>query len=240
MRRIIVPVKEQVKAYLTFNHAERRGIVVLVVLIMMSEAVNAFLPAFIHREEVDTAEFDAEVARFMEALSAPDTLTRNKPKTSKQNFTYPDRPRYEKKARPELPPVMIEINTADSAQLLTLRGIGPVFAGRILRYRGMLGGFFSKEQLLEVYGMDSARYEGIAGNISVDTAGIMKMNVNEAAFRDLLRHPYFDYETVRSIVNYRDHRGPVTCPDTLRKIIGYDPMFEQCRYYIEYGIRKME
>ena len=240
MQRIITPVKEQLKAYLTFNHAERRGIVVLVVLIMMSEAVNAFLPAFIHREEIDTSAFDEEVARFMEALQAPDTLTRNKPKTSKQSFTYPNRPRYEKKARPEQPPVMIEINTADSAQLVTLRGIGPVFAGRILRYRGMLGGFFSKEQLLEVYGMDSARYEGIADNIIADTTVITKMNVNDSEFRELLRHPYLDYETVRSIVNYREHRGPITCPDTLRKIIGYEPMFEQCRYYLEYGKGKME
>ena len=36
----------------------------------------------------------------------------------------------------------IHLNTADSVQLLPLPGIGPVFAGRIIRYRNLLDGYY--------------------------------------------------------------------------------------------------
>jgi len=136
--------------------------------------------------------------------------------------------------------MMIEINTADSLQLLKLYGIGPSYAGRILKYRGMLGGFFSIDQLLEVYGMDSIRFEGILKNIQVDASLLKCLDINEAAFKTLLHHPYLDYETVKSICNYREYTGPITCPDTLRKVIAYDPMFEKVKHYIGYRVSNNE
>ena len=42
----------------------------------------------------------------------------------------------ELRARPRL----LDLNRADSADLLPLPGIGPVFASRIIRYRDLLGG----------------------------------------------------------------------------------------------------
>jgi DNA uptake protein ComE-like DNA-binding protein len=104
----------------------------------------------------------------------------------------------------------------------------------------MLGGFFSIEQLLEVYGMDSSRYNGIKANIHVDTALIDRMPVNEAGFKTLLHHPYLDYETVKMIVNYREHTGPITCMDTLRMVIAYDPMFEVVKHYLDLRRPKIE
>jgi competence protein ComEA len=44
----------------------------------------------------------------------------------------------------------VELNSADSTDLVELYGIGPVFANRILKYRDLLGGFYSVNQLLEV------------------------------------------------------------------------------------------
>ncbi|HEU4716825.1 MAG TPA: helix-hairpin-helix domain-containing protein, partial [Bacteroidia bacterium] len=40
------------------------------------------------------------------------------------------------------PPAILELNTADSALLVTVNGIGPVFAKRIIEYREKLGGFY--------------------------------------------------------------------------------------------------
>ena len=64
---------------------------------------------------------------------------------------------------------MIELNLADSALLETLPGIGPAFAGRIIRYRRILGGFRSPGQLREVYGMTEERYRQFEGKVTVDS-----------------------------------------------------------------------
>ncbi len=107
---------------------------------------------------------------------------------------------------------VLEINTSDSAAFLSLYGIGPVFAGRIVKYRALLGGYYSCDQLLEVYGMDSIRYMGFRKNIRVDTAGLKRLNINTCGFKDLLRHPYLDYDAVRLLVQYRDKKGPISSP----------------------------
>ncbi|MEE4256097.1 MAG: helix-hairpin-helix domain-containing protein [Bacteroidales bacterium] len=244
MVKLFRSLKEGVKGYLTFNYAERRGIMVLIVLILLTESVNALLPVLVKEESCDMSQFKEEIKAFEAALNAPDTLKKyetRKTKYEKRSAKYekeqfPKQSSYTKKAFAERPPLMIEINTADSALLVRLYGIGPSFARRILKYRGMLGGFFSTEQLLEVYGMDSSRYNGILENIHVDTSQISKIPVNEADFKTLLQHPYLDYETVKLIVNYRDHVGPITCSDTLRKVIAYDPMWEAFRRYANYKI----
>ena len=207
---------------------------VLVFLIMLTEAVNAFLPSLIQKETLDMSEFNEEIKAFEASLLLADTLEDRRLNTPLEKPKYPKQPAYKKKAIAGQPSVMIEINTADSAQLQTLYGIGPAFAGRILKYRGMLGGFFSPEQLLEVYGMDSSRYNGIKTNIKIDKSKIKKIQINSAEFKELLRHPYLDYETVKLICNFRDQKGPITCDSIMRKVIGYDPMWEKVRNYLRY------
>lgn len=106
-------------------------------------------------------------------------------------------------------PRLLELNSADSLQLLDLPGIGPAFSGRIIRYRNLLGGYFHKSQLLEVYGMDSIRYQGFEKLIQVDAGQLVRINLNTATFKELLRHPYIQYEMVRAFVRYRDRSGPL-------------------------------
>ncbi len=240
MSLIFKTFKEKFKDYLTFNYAERRGIMVLVVLIMLTESVSALLPSYLKQDVVDMSNFEDDVRRFDSVLMLPDTLVEKLTNNDQQKKQYPKQPTYKKKAFAERPPVMIEINTADSAQLVQLYGIGPAFANRILKYRGMLGGFFSSEQLLEVYGMDSIRYLGIVQNIIVDKSSILRINVNEAEFKTLLHHPYLDYETVKLICNYREYTGPITCSDSLRVVIAYDPMWKKVRHYVEYRVSDIE
>lgn len=227
--------RESLKSYFIFNYAERRGIMVLVLLILLAEAVNAFLPIIIQAEPFDISPFEDEVRQFELALWQPDTnRTDTIIASPKKELYVPPKKTYKKKASPARPPLMIEINTADSAQLCKLYGIGPSFSRRILKYRGLLGGFFSPHQLLEVFGMDSLRYEGFKEHVFTDETLIKKMAINEAEFKTLLRHPYLDYETVKLICNYREYSGPITCDDTLRVVIGYDPMFQKVKPYIEY------
>ncbi len=114
--------------------------------------------------------------------------------------------------------VVIEINTADSVSLLTLPGIGPAYAKRIKKYRDKLGGFYKKEQLLEVYGMDEERYAKFEAWIQIDKSEVKKLDINKATFKELLRHPYLDYDVVKNIVNFRDQVRPYKSLEELKQI----------------------
>jgi DNA uptake protein ComE-like DNA-binding protein len=52
----------------------------------------------------------------------------------------------------------------------SLPAIGEVFSKRICKYRNILGGFNSISQLMEVYGMDSIRFESIRPFLEINTS----------------------------------------------------------------------
>ncbi|TVR76723.1 MAG: hypothetical protein EA412_12795 [Chitinophagaceae bacterium] len=102
---------------------------------------------------------------------------------------------------------IVELNTADSAKLVTVYGIGPFRSSRIIEYRDRLGGFFEETQLLEVFSIDSSVIEQIRDHINIDTTQIKKINVNTADFVELVRHPYIDRNLANLIINFREQHG---------------------------------
>ena len=105
---------------------------------------------------------------------------------------------------------LIDINNCDSASLVRLPGIGPVLSARIIKYRKLLGGFATIEQIKEVYGLPEGTYELIRGSIFADTLTITRINVNSADYKELARLPYFEKYEVTAILKYRDLMGRVT------------------------------
>lgn len=105
---------------------------------------------------------------------------------------------------PEAYNIIVDLNLADSLDLQQLSGIGPSFASRIIKYRDLLGGYCRKEQLLEVFGMDSIRYERIAGNVVVSDKDVKKININAATLKELMAHPYIEFYLAKSIVSHRN------------------------------------
>ena len=77
------------------------------------------------------------------------------------------------------PKLIVELNTSDSIALENLPGIGPAFANRIIKYRNRLGGFIKTEQLLEVYGVDTALYNRILPQIQLNNKEIIPLNINQ-------------------------------------------------------------
>ena len=62
---------------------------------------------------------------------------------------------------------LIDLNTADQAQLETLPGIGPELAKRIVTYREECGPFIAKEQIMDVEGIGEVRYEKMEPLITI-------------------------------------------------------------------------
>lgn len=98
----------------------------------------------------------------------------------------------------------LELNSADSAALVRLKGIGPFYARKILSYRERLGGFCDISQMMEVEGLDSARFSGFCDAISVDTARIVKLDIWRDSTALLARHPYIGEKGARRIERFRN------------------------------------
>ena len=64
-------------------------------------------------------------------------------------------------------PQLVNINTADLAQLQTLPGIGPVLAQRILDYRQENGPFSTLSELTNVSGIGEKTLEGILDHATI-------------------------------------------------------------------------
>ena len=128
----------------------------------------------------------------------------------------------------------IDINTADTTLLEQLPGIGGAYAKWIVNYREKLGGYCETEQLLEVYHMDTVRFNAIKDYVKIDsTFTPNKFKINSDAFKVLLKHPYLELDDVKKIVNYREQKGMITSWEQLVKIVG-DSVSPKLRYYIDY------
>lgn len=129
--------------------------------------------------------------------------------------------------------VVAELNSADSATLVNLRGIGPAFARRIIRYREKLGGYSDLNQLLDVYGIDSARFLQIERNLSLDKSLIKKININTASVDQLRAHPYLDYFVAKAIVDKRIQKGAYTHVSQIMEIpLVYEALYLKIKPYL--------
>lgn len=104
--------------------------------------------------------------------------------------------------------VLVDLNLADSADLITIRGIGPATASRLLKYRKLLGGFYSTSQLQEVYGFRNENIELALPQIKLSEESIEKLCINQLSAEELSNHPYIRQSVARVIEAYRNQHGP--------------------------------
>lgn len=104
-------------------------------------------------------------------------------------------------------PDKVELNTADSAALRSVYGIGAKTVGEIIAYRERLGGFHDIGQLAEVRGVTERNFERICPQICVDTCIIKKIDINFAPAKALEGHPYISPLTLRKLLKQRQLKG---------------------------------
>lgn len=176
------------RCVMVFNSAQKKGVVILLLLIGILVLPGQFLPKehdFFLLVDMDEVEVDTFLIQ-----SDPVLSKKIKPKTK----------------APKRKIVKVELNGADSAMLDAVRGIGPYYAKKILRYRELLGGYYSVEQLKEIkmtyFNTDSAAYYFL-----VDSGLIRQRDLDTMSFKSVLRHPYLEYENVKAIFNAKRKFG---------------------------------
>lgn len=120
-----------------------------------------------------------------------------------------------RKARPEKAKLgtLFDANTADTTQLQRIPGVGRHYSRAIVAYRERLGGFVSTQQITEIEGLP----HGIEHWFRLDThVAVRRIAVNRASFKELLRHPYLNFEQVKAIANRRQKMGPLRSWEELR------------------------
>jgi competence protein ComEA len=129
---------------------------------------------------------------------------------------------------------IIELNRCDSIALVSLRGIGPGWARRIIKRRDQLGGFYCLEQLIEMKGFSDTLLNTLRMQVKVDSSMIQKLNINQLSLEDLQKHPYCWYGVGKSIVNYRLQHGPFRTIEGLKKIYTLRPeIYEKLVHYVK-------
>ncbi len=211
------------------HRRERLGTFALLCICLLLLGARLTMRYWLPRPQLSFTGFNVSVDSL---IAAEEERSLSKPKKTYTSKPSPKpRPEYAENRRAPLHH-NLELNTADSAALVALPGIGPVLGGRIIKYRRLLGGYASPAQLMEVYGLSAENFLKASPFLYADTAVISKLDPNLAEFKTLSRHPYIGYEATKRIVRYREKQGRIDdrrtfggvsqLPDsTLRKVYPY-------------------
>lgn len=204
-----------------FTRGEQRAVVWLFLLLIALSAAHIFFGSPCPRERGDVSNL-----LLTDSLSA---LLSTRPDSLKSRFRQTNLS-YGRERIPE--PEMMDLNSADSSDLARLPGIGAVLSKRIIKYRDLLGGFYDKRQLLEVYGIDSHLYRRCLPLLRADTLNLAKLDLNNDSFSRFLRHPYLEVADVEQLFQFRRQQGYIGSLYDIRHHIWGDSLFFAMRPYI--------
>ncbi len=123
---------------------------------------------------------------------------------------------FAKKAYPEKCDTILELNSADTASLQLIRGIGKYTAIQIVRYRTQLGGYASVEQLREIDNLPTVA-DSIMPYFTACPDSIKPIHINRASVERLNRHPYLSFTQAKAIYELRRNEVRLTTIDQIKE-----------------------
>lgn len=136
--------------------------------------------------------------------------TANAPASAPTTYTY-------KPKTPPPPPRSVDINTADTSVWKSIPGIGSYRAKRIVRFREVLGGFVSINQVGDTRGLPDSTFQAIMPYLKASPIP-RPLVINRATYDELKRHPYINRNLANSIVKNREKFGRFNGPEDLRRL----------------------
>lgn len=246
------------KDFLYFSAAEKIAVLILVVIIVLSFGLNVLLSrrsdgpisipqndsliaAFLRLQEsleekkVVPKNYDYMSERKSEKSVPRERIAKSTEDVQIKNFS--ERPQYTKQEK-FTALGSISLNETDTIEWKKVPGVGSAYSARIVKYQKMLGGYMSINQLKEVYGVTDELFEDIAPFIHEDMIGIeycVKLNINKLDFKEILAHPYIDFEQTKAIVNLRRRTGNIKSIKELAMLDEFTPKdIERISPYIDF------
>ena len=145
-------MKKEFKSYISFTRIERMGLICLSGLLVVLFIIRATMHLWVHPavDPVNNKKLVAAWETFKRSQPVERTLDSNGNRNDFEDANDEN----------ETPlPNIIDLNTADSATLVRLKGIGPVTAGKIVARRIKKGPYTSIDQLMEVRNFPDAVFK---------------------------------------------------------------------------------
>jgi len=128
---------------------------------------------------------------------------------------------------------IIDVNTADTTAFISLPGIGSKLAARIITFREKLGGFYSVEQIGEIYGLPDSTFQKIKQYLKLNNFSVKKININTATVDEMKAHPYIKYGLANPIIAYRNEHGSFSKIEDIKKVMAVtDEIYEKIAPYL--------
>lgn len=224
------------KDYFTFNKSERRGLLVLCILILLLIIFNIILPYLKTQKKYDVTQFDNEVSEFLKTQE----FVTNRPKTFRQKDPFNVFDANASAVEQKLNPFAFDPNTLPYDGFIEM-GLTPKQAVTISKYRTKGGKFFKKEDLKKIYGITEKEYETLEPFIEIKPslavsrkrdsvfkkdAEILMVDINTATEEELKKIKGIGNYFAQQIIKYRNGLGGYNAKEQLLEV----PKMDSARY----------
>jgi len=207
------------KDYFDLSRKELSGFIALLSIIAILFALQFFIIYFVPDKKTDFSKLEKIASQLQSGqMDATKDSSNNKVAFSgpKKTLTTP-----------------VDLNTADSIKLMTIKGIGPTFAGRILAFRRRLGCFMNIDQLLDVQGIGVSKYGYLKPQACLSKGHPRYIHVNTDNPVVLMDNPYISSEMANAIVAYRKNHGRISSIEYMKRILAIDEQtFQKLKPYV--------
>ena len=161
-QNILKQLSQIVKSYINFTRSERMGLIVLCTILFILIVVRLSISIWVHPKLETDKENKLRIA--WAAFKRNETYRKPEEEITENKNDYEDA--FDDNPLPM--PAIIGINTADSATLVRLKGIGPAIASKIILRRNTKGKFKNINDLKELYGFSEQTFLILKQHLKID------------------------------------------------------------------------
>lgn len=206
-----------------FSRYERNGIILLCFVIVVSILSKKYVVQYFARIDTLTANDKNKMAELQQQINAAKISYKNNYASIENAKEGSDRTagydtghsNYEKNEKRDF---KIEVNAATAEEYEKLYGIGKVLSQRIVTFRDKLGGFYSIEQIKDVWGIEDSVFRKFKAHLTIKPVKIKKVNINTATYEELTANPYFFSTVAKQIIGYRTKVKPFASAEDIKNL----------------------